>query len=57
MMKINFYKSLLLYLPLLTFIFAVFHFIGDLGRQSGFGQLWNLGLFIALLSQQYWDIF
>ena len=52
-MKINFYKSLLPYLPWLTFIFGVFHFIGDFGRQSGFGQLWNIGLFIALLSQQY----
>ena len=52
-MKINFYKSLLPYLPWLTFIFGVFHLIGELGRQSGFGQLWNVGLFIALLSQQY----
>ena len=46
-MKINFYKSLLPYLPWLTFIFGGFHLIGDLGRQSGFGQLWNVGLFIA----------
>ena len=53
MMKINFYKSLLHYLPWLTFVFGVFHFIGDLGRQSGLGQLWNIGLLIALLSQQY----
>ena len=52
-MKINFYKSLLPYLPWLTFIFGGFHLIGDLGRQSGYGQLWNVGLFIALLSQQY----
>ena len=52
-LKINFYKSLLPYLPWLTFIFGVFHLIGDLGRQSGFVQLWNVGLFIALLSQQY----
>ena len=52
-MKINFYESLLPYLPWLTFIFGVFHFIGDLGMQSGYGQLWNVGLFIALLSQQY----
>ena len=50
-LKINFYKSLLPYLPWLTFIFGVFHLIGDLGRQSGYGQLWNVGLFIALLSQ------
>ena len=53
MMKINFYKSLLPYLPWLTFILGVFHLIGELGRQSGYGQLWNVGLFIALLSQQY----
>tara|TARA_Y100001978_G_scaffold87555_1_gene78375 strand:- start:59 stop:481 length:423 start_codon:yes stop_codon:yes gene_type:complete len=52
-MKINFYNILLTYLPLLTFIFGVFHLLGDCGRQSGFGQLWNIGLFIALLSQQY----
>ena len=52
-MKINLYKSLLLFLPWLTFIFGVFHLIGDLSRQSGSGQLWNIGLFIALLSQQY----
>ena len=52
-MKINFYKTLLTYLPWLTFIFGVFHLIGDLGRQSGYGQLWNIGLLIALLSQQY----
>ncbi len=52
-MKINFYKSHLTYLPWLTFIFGVFHLIGDLGRQSGFSQIWNIGLFIALLSQQY----
>ena len=52
-MKINFYKSLLPYIPWLTFIFGIFHLIGDLGRQSGYGQLWNIGLFIALLSQQY----
>ena len=52
-MKIKFYKTLLTYLPWLTFIFGVFHLIGDLGRQSGYGQLWNIGLFIALLSQQY----
>ena len=52
-MKINFYKSLLPYLPWLTFIFGVFHLIEDVGRQSRYGQLWNVGLFIALLSQQY----
>ena len=52
-MKINFYKTLLPCLTWLTFIFGAFHLIGDLGRQSGYGQLWNLGLFIALLSQQY----
>ena len=52
-MKINFYKTLLTYLPWLTFIFGVFHLIGDLGRQSGYGQLWNIGLLVALLSQQY----
>ena len=52
-MKINLYKILLPYLPWLTFIFGVFHLIGDLGRQSGLGQLWNIGLLIALLSQQY----
>ena len=52
-MKINFYKSLLLYIPWLTFIFGIFHLIGDLGRQNGYGQVWNIGLFIALLSQQY----
>ena len=49
----NFYKILLPYLPWFTFIFGLFHLIDDLGRQSGFGQLWNVGLFIALLSQQY----
>ncbi len=52
-MKISFYKSLLPYLPWLTFVFSFFHLIGDIGRQSGYGQLWNVGLFIALLSQQY----
>ena len=52
-MKINFYKSLLPYLPWLSFIFGAFHLMGDLVRQSGFGQFWNIGLFIALLSQQY----
>ena len=50
---INFYKSLSPYLPWLTFILGLFHLIGDLIRQNGFGQLWNVGLFIALLSQQY----
>ena len=52
-MKINFYKSLLPFIPWFTFILGFFHLIGDLGRQTGFGQLWNVGLFIALLSQQY----
>ena len=52
-MKINFYIILLPYLPWLAFIFGAFHLIGDLGRQSGFGQFWNIGLFIALLSHQY----
>ena len=52
-MKINFYRCFLPYLPWLTFIFGVFHLIGDLGRQSGYGQFWNVGLFIGLLSQQY----
>ena len=52
-MRINCYKSLLPYIPWVTFIFGVFHLIGDLSRQSGSGQLWNIGLFIALLSQQY----
>ena len=37
----------------MAFIFGAFHLIGDLGRQSGFGQFWNIGLFIALLSHQY----
>ena len=27
--------------------------IGDVSSQSVFSQLWNIGLFIALLSQQY----
>ena len=31
----------------------MFHLIGEQGRQSGFGQHWNFGLLIALLSQQY----
>ena len=52
-MKINFYKILLPYLPLLTFIFGAFHLIGYLERKGGFGQLWNNGLFTPLLSQQY----
>ena len=52
-MKINFYKSLLPYIPWLTFIFGIFHLVGDLGSQSGYGQLWNIGLFVALFSQQY----
>ncbi len=52
-MKLNFYKTLLTYLPWLTFIFGVSHLIGDLGRQSGYGKLWNIGLLIELLSQQY----
>ena len=54
-MKINFYKSLLPYLPWLTVIFGVFHLVDDLGRESGYGLLWNFGLFIALLSQQYFQ--
>ena len=52
-MKINFHQSLLPYLPWITFIIWVIHLIDDLSRQSGYGQLWNFGLFIALLSQQY----
>ena len=51
--KINFYKIILPYLPWLTFVFGLFHLIGDLGRQTGYGQFWNIGLFISLLSQQY----
>ncbi len=52
-MKINIYKNLIPYIPWLTFIFGLFHLVGDLGRQNGYGQLWNIGLLIALVSHQY----
>ena len=52
-MKINCYKSFLIDLPWLTLILGVFHLMGDLGRQRGYGQFWNAGLFLELFSHQY----